>query len=28
VVIAEHLKELFSRGKSDVYINHRDLKKQ
>ena len=27
VVIAEHLKELFSRGKSDVYINHRDLKK-
>ncbi|MCX5898446.1 MAG: hypothetical protein NTY29_09660, partial [Proteobacteria bacterium] len=27
VVIAEHLKELFSRGKADVYINHRDLKK-
>jgi len=27
VVIAEYLRELLSRGKYDVYINHRDLKK-
>jgi RNase adapter protein RapZ len=28
VVIADHLRQLFPRGTYDVYINHRDLKKQ